>query len=84
VKPGETQPGFKSLTLRHAGKEDTMATVDQEMMDRDRLATSLVEHLRSRETTRAEIPITRVDAAGRLSLWKVTVERVGKLDFRAG
>ncbi len=59
-----------------------MSTVDQEMVDRDRLATELVEHLRSSDTTRAEIPITHVDATGALSLWKVTVERVGKLDFR--
>lgn len=42
-----------------------------------RLATELVKHLRSRETTRAETPITHVDAAGALSLWRVTVTRVG-------
>jgi len=54
-----------------------MSTVDREMVDRDRLATELVKHLRSRETTRAETPITHVDAAGALSLWRVTVTRVG-------
>ncbi len=62
-----------------------MSTRDKGLLDRDRLATELVEHLvQDGGAERAVLPISRVDAAGRLSLWKVTVERVPKLDFGAG
>jgi len=62
-----------------------MSEMDEELLDCDRLAEELVEHLfRMDGATRTELPIPHVDADGALSLWKVTVERVEKLDFRAG
>jgi hypothetical protein len=62
-----------------------MSKVDEELVDRDRLAAQLVEHLfRMGGAVRAELPVSHVDAEGGLSLWKVTVERVEKLDFGAG
>jgi hypothetical protein len=62
-----------------------MSTLEKGLLDRDRLATELVEHLiQDGGAERAVLPIPHVDAAGKLSLWKVTVERVAKLDFGAG
>ena len=62
-----------------------MSRVDEELVDGDRLAADLVEHLcRMGGAVRTELPVSHVDAAGRHSLWKVTVQRVAKLDFGAG
>ncbi len=62
-----------------------MSTLDKELLDCDRLATELVETLiQDGGVERTVLPISHVDAAGRLSLWKVTVKRVPKLDFGAG
>ncbi len=62
-----------------------MQTREQELATRDRLATALVAHLiQEGDGERADLPISYVDATGRLSLWKVTVERVARLEFEAG
>ena len=59
-----------------------MSTVDEELADRDKLASEIVEHLiRTGSAIKTELPLSHVDAAGALTLWKVTVERVGKLEF---
>ncbi len=59
-----------------------MSKVDEELIDRDRLAEKLVEHLiRAGSPAKTELPLSHVDSAGALTLWKVTVERVGRLDF---
>ncbi len=61
-----------------------MSPVDEGLEERDRLATELVLHLiQDAGGGRTEIPVSHVDATGGLPLWKVTVERVGKLDFEA-
>ena len=60
-----------------------MSATDQETAERNRLAEQLVDQLIPLgAAARAEIPVTHVDTAGTLSLWKVTVERVRRLDFR--
>jgi glycerol-3-phosphate dehydrogenase len=62
-----------------------MRKVDEELVDRERLVAELVEHLfRMGGAVRTELPVSHLDAEGGLSLWKVTVERVKKLDFGAG
>jgi hypothetical protein len=62
-----------------------MQTREQDLATRDRLATALVTHLIQEDGGgRADLPISHVDAAGQLSLWKVTVERVARLEFEAG
>lgn len=62
-----------------------MSEMDEELLDRDRLAEELVERLfRMGGAARTELPISHVDADGGLSLWMVTVERVEQLEFGAG
>jgi hypothetical protein len=59
-----------------------MATKDTTMADRDQLATALVQGVRSKGVPRIEVPVSLMEPAGRVSLWKVTIERVGKLEFK--
>ncbi len=60
-----------------------MGDLSEELAERDHLVEALVEHLfRMGGVARAEIPVSHVDADGVLSLWKVTIERVGKLEIR--
>ncbi len=59
-----------------------MSDLDEELANGVRVAEALVAHLfRIGGAGRVEIPISHVDADGALSLWKVIVERVGRLDF---
>jgi hypothetical protein len=59
-----------------------MATMDTTMADRDQLATALVQGVRNEGVSHTEVPVSLTDPAGRVSLWKVTIERVGKLEFK--
>jgi hypothetical protein len=59
-----------------------MATMDRTMTDRDQLATALVQRVRNEGVPRIDVPVSLMEPTGRVSLWKVTIERVGKLEFK--
>lgn len=59
-----------------------MATMDRTMTDRDQLATALAQSVRNEGMLHIEVPVSLSEPTGRVSLWKVTIERVGKLEFK--